>query len=118
MYEVVTKYIRITSSGKTNEIIAIEDVSREIERLREENKQLKQELQQIKSKKRDSGYLTPREAAEYIGVSVQTIYNMRSKGTFVLHRDYDQTKSGRPRFKLDALDSWLTGKRSLRAVGN
>lgn len=111
MYEVVTKYIRITSNGNTNEIIATEDVSREVERLREENKQLKQELQQIKNKKRDSGYLTPREAAEYIGVSVQTIYNMRSKGTFVLHRDYDQTKSGRPRFKLDALDSWLTGKK-------
>lgn len=112
MHSIIVKYIKITENGKTHETINTEDVSKYIEGLNEENTKFKQELQQIKSKKRESGYLTAKEAAEYIGLSVQTIYNMKSNGMFVLERDYSLTKTGRPRFKLEALDLWLAGKRS------
>lgn len=118
MHDIVVKYLKITENGKTHETINVEDVTKYIEKINEENKKLKQELQQIQSKKRESGYLNAKEAAEYIGLSVQTIYNMKSNGSFLFERDYSLTKTGRPRFKLEALDAWLAGKRTkiLRAV--
>ncbi|MGE4318630.1 MAG: helix-turn-helix domain-containing protein [Deferribacterales bacterium] len=114
MYEVVTKYIRITSNGKTNEIIATEDVSREIERLREENKRLKQELSDKKEKKQDSGFLNTNEAAEYLKVTPQHVRNLVNDKKLVFMRDFVKTSSGRLMFKKKALDSWIEGRTNTR----
>lgn len=116
MYEVVTKYIRITSNGKTNEIIATEDVSREVERLREENKRLKQELLDKKEKKQDSGFLSTEEAAEYLKVTPQHIRNLVHKKKLVFMRDFVKTSTGRLMFKKKALDSWIEGRTNIRLV--
>jgi len=111
MHKIISKYYRLTINEKSLETMPMEDVTHIIERLKEENRQLKSELKKLKGKKNSSGLLSSKEAAEYIGVTTQTIYNLKDQGKFVLNRDYVLTKSGRPRYKIEALDEWLTGTR-------
>lgn len=46
-------------------------------------------------------WMTSAQAAEYLGYSIQTIYNLRSRGLLPYHK---LNGIGRPRFNSDELD--------------
>lgn len=50
-------------------------------------------------------FMTVREAAEYTGYAVGTIYNYVSQGRIPFHR----RSKGAPRFKATELDAWVRG---------
>lgn len=56
----------------------------------------------------DSGdkWMSPKQAAEYTGYAVQTIYNKVSQGEIPHHKG-----SGSTRFKKSELDAWMRGEK-------
>jgi len=56
--------------------------------------------------------LTPREAAEYLGIHVQTIYRLLKNGEIP-----GRKVGGVWRFRKDVLDSWLSYERNPSPVG-
>lgn len=56
--------------------------------------------------------MTPREAAEYFGVHVRTIYRLAKKGQIP-----GRKVGGSWRFRKDVLDEWLSWKGNPRSQG-
>lgn len=69
-------------------------------------------IERAKEAKRGSPFLSPKQAAHYLGVSLRTLQVHRTRGTGPRFRRHCQ----RVRYHIDDLDSWSIGQHG--APGN
>lgn len=63
-------------------------------------------IERAKEAKRGSPFLSPKQAAHYLGVSLRTLQVHRTRGTGPRFRRHCQ----RVRYHIDDLDSWSVGQ--------